>query len=163
MTQFQIGDKAVYPSKGVGEIVGIDEKSVSGKTHRFYCLRILDTDIRILVPIDNAEQVGLRNVVTPDDIEGVYDVLRHVETCNDRQTWNRRYRGFMEKVKTGSLFEIAEVFRDLHRLKRTKTLAFGERRMLDTVQSLMVKELAVAKGLSEAKIEDELMRTMLSM
>lgn len=163
MTQLQIGDKAVYPSKGVGEIVGIDEKSVSGKTHRFYCLRILDTDIRILVPIDNAEQVGLRNVVTPDDIEGVYDVLRHVETCNDRQTWNRRYRGFMDKVKTGSLFEIAEVFRDLHRLKRTKTLAFGERRMLDTVRSLIVKELSVAKGLSEAKIEDELMRTMVRM
>lgn len=136
---------------------------MSGKTHKFYCLRILDTDLRVLVPIDNAEQVGLRNIVSQDDIEGIYDVLRHVETCNDRQTWNRRYRGFMEKIKTGSLFEIAEVFRDLHRLKRTKPLAFGERRMLDTVRSLIVKELSVAKGLSETKIEDELMRTMLRM
>ena len=161
MIQFQVGDKAVYPAQGVGEIIGIDEKSVSGKTHRFYCLRILDTDIRILVPIDNAEQVGLRNVVTPDDIEGVYDVLRHAETCNDRQTWNRRYRGFMEKIKTGSLFEVAEVFRDLHRLKRTKTLAFGERRMLETARGLIVQELSVAKGLSAAKIEGEL-STLLS-
>jgi CarD family transcriptional regulator len=161
--QFQVGDKAVYPAQGVGEIIGIDEKSVSGKTNQFYCLRILDTDVRILVPLNNAEQVGLRPVIGLEDIEGVYDVLRHAETCNDRQTWNRRYRGFMDKVKTGNLFEIAEVFRDLHRLKRTKTLAFGERRMLDTVRSLIVKELSVAKGLSETKIEDELMRTMLSM
>jgi CarD family transcriptional regulator len=161
MIQFQVGDKAVYPAQGVGEIIGIDEKSVSGKTHRFYCLRILDTDIRILVPIDNAEQVGLRNVVTPDDIEGVYDVLRHEETCLDKQTWNRRYRGFMEKIKTGSLFEVAEVFRDLHRLKRTKILAFGERRMLETARGLIVQELSVAKGLSAAKIEGEL-STLLS-
>jgi len=161
MIQFQVGDKAVYPAQGVGEIVGIDEKSVSGKTHRFYCLRILDTDIRILVPIDNAEQVGLRNVVTPDDVEGVYDVLRHTETCLDKQTWNRRYRGFMEKIKTGSLFEVAEVFRDLYRLKNTKTLSFGERRMLDTARSLIVKELSIAKGTSAAKIEGEL-STLLS-
>ena len=161
MIQFQVGDKAVYPAQGVGEIVGIDEKSVSGKTHRFYCLRILDTDIRILVPIDNAEQVGLRNVVTPDDVEGVYDVLRHTETCLDKQTWNRRYRGFMEKIKTGSLFEVAEVFRDLYRLKNTKTLSFGERRMLETARNLIVQELSVAKGLSAAKIEGEL-STLLS-
>ncbi len=161
MIQFQVGDKAVYPAQGVGEIVGIDEKSVSGKTHRFYCLRILDTDIRILVPIDNAEQVGLRNVVTPDDVEGVYDVLRHTETCLDKQTWNRRYRGFMEKIKTGSLFEVAEVFRDLYRLKNTKTLSFGERRMLETARGLIVQELSVAKGTSEAKIESEL-STLLS-
>ena len=161
MIQFQVGDKAVYPAQGVGEIIGIDEKSVSGKTHRFYCLRILDTDIRILVPIDNAEQVGLRNVVTPDDVEGVYDVLRHTETCLDKQTWNRRYRGFMEKIKTGSLFEVAEVFRDLYRLKNTKTLSFGERRMLETARNLIVQELSVAKGLSAAKIEGEL-STLLS-
>ena len=161
MIQFQVGDKAVYPAQGVGEIIGIDEKSVSGKTHRFYCLRIIDTDIRILVPIDNAEQVGLRNVVTPDDIEGVYDVLRHAETCLDKQTWNRRYRGFMEKIKTGSLFDVAEVFRDLYRLKRIKTLAFGERRMLETARNLIVQELSVAKGISTAKIEGEL-STLLS-
>ena len=161
MIQFQIGDKAVYPSKGVGEIVGIDEKSVSGKTHQFYCLRILDSDIRILVPVQKAEQVGLRNVIALDAIEEVYEVLRHAETCLDKQTWNRRYRGFMEKIKTGSLFEVAEVFRDLHRLKRTKILAFGERRMLETARGLIVQELSVAKGTSEAKIESEL-STLLS-
>ncbi|MFO0573709.1 MAG: CarD family transcriptional regulator [Polyangia bacterium] len=156
MLQFQIGDKAVYPAQGVAEIVGIEEKEISGKIQRFYCLRILDTDMRILVPVDKADQVGLREVVHQDQIQEVYDILREKEVHIDKQTWNRRYRGFMEKIKTGSLFEVAEVFRDLYRLKNTKTLSFGERRMLDTARSLIVKELSVAKGTSEAKVEREL-------
>ena len=156
MLQFQVGDKAVYPAQGVAEIVGIEQKEISGKIQRFYCLRILDTDMRILVPIDKAEQVGLREVVQKDQIQEVYDILREKEVHIDKQTWNRRYRGFMEKIKTGSLFEVAEVFRDLYRLKNTKTLSFGERRMLDTAKSLIVKELSVAKGTTEAKVEREL-------
>lgn len=156
MLQFQIGDKAVYPAQGVAEIVGIEEKEISGKIQRFYCLRILDTDMRILVPVDKADQVGLREVVHQDQIQEVYDILREKEVHIDKQTWNRRYRGFMEKIKTGSLFEVAEVFRDLYRLKNTKTLSFGERRMLDTARSLIVKELSVAKGTTEAKVEREL-------
>ncbi len=107
MLQFQVGDKAVYPAQGVAEIVGIEEKEISGKIQRFYCLRILDTDMRILVPVDKAEQVGLREVVQQDQIQEVYDILREKEVHIDKQTWNRRYRGFMEKIKTGSLFEVA--------------------------------------------------------
>jgi CarD family transcriptional regulator len=156
MLQFQVGDKAVYPAQGVAEIVGIEQKEISGKIQRFYCLRILDTDMRILVPVDKAEQVGLREVVQQDQIQEVYDILREKEVHIDKQTWNRRYRGFMEKIKTGSLFEVAEVFRDLYRLKNTKTLSFGERRMLDTAKSLIVKELSVAKGTTEVKVEREL-------
>ena len=156
MLQFQVGDKAVYPAQGVAEIVGIEQKEISGKIQRFYCLRILDTDMRILVPVDKAEQVGLREVVQQDQIQEVYDILREKEVHIDKQTWNRRYRGFMEKIKTGSLFEVAEVFRDLYRLKNTKTLSFGERRMLDTAKSLIVKELSVAKNTTEIKVEHEL-------
>jgi CarD family transcriptional regulator len=148
MLRFQVGDKAVYPAQGVAEIVGIEQKEISGKIQRFYCLRILDTDMRILVPVDKADQVGLREVVQEDQIQEVYDILREKEVHIDKQTWNRRYRGFMEKIKTGSLFEVAEVFRDLYRLKNTKTLSFGERRMLDTARTLIVKELSVAKGTS---------------
>ena len=156
MLQFQVGDKAVYPAQGVAEIVGIDQKEISGKIQRFYCLRILDTDMRILVPIDKAEQVGLREVVQKDQIQEVYDILREKEVHIDKQTWNRRYRGFMEKIKTGSLFEVAEVFRDLYRLKNTKTLSFGERRMLDTAKSLIVKVFLNAKATTETKVESEL-------
>jgi CarD family transcriptional regulator len=156
MMEFQVGDKAVYPAQGVAEIVGIEQKEISGKIHRFYVLRVLDSDMRILVPIDKAQQVGLREVATADEIDEVMDILRERDVHVDKQTWNRRYRGFMEKIKTGSLFEVAEVFRDLYRLKEQKTLSFGERRMLDTAKSLIVKELAIARNTPENKIEREL-------
>jgi CarD family transcriptional regulator len=158
MLEFEVGDKAVYPAQGVAEVVGIDQKEISGKIQKFYVLRVLDSDMRILVPVDKAEQVGLREVVQEDQIREVYDILKEKELHIDKQTWNRRYRGFMEKIKTGSLFEVAEVFRDLYRLKTTKTLSFGERRMLDTAKSLIVKELSVAKNTTEVKVEKELER-----
>jgi len=158
MLEFQVGDKAVYPAQGVAEIVGIAAKEISGKIMKFYELRVLDSDMRILVPVDKAQQVGLRGVVQEDQIKEVYDILKDKEIHIDKQTWNRRYRGFMEKIKTGSLFEVAEVFRDLYRLKATKTLSFGERRMLDTAKNLIVKELSVAKNTTEVKVEKELER-----
>ena len=137
-------------------LVGIDAKEISGKIQKFYVLKVLDSDMRILVPVEKAEQVGLREVVQEDQIREVYDILKEKELHIDKQTWNRRYRGFMEKIKTGSLFEVAEVFRDLYRLKETKTLSFGERRMLDTAKNLIVKELSVAKNITEVKVEKEL-------
>ena len=156
MLQFQVGDKAVYPAQGVAEIVGIDEKEISGKIHRFYCLRILDSDMRILVPVDKAEQVGLREVVQEDQIREVYDILKEKEVHIDKQTWNRRYRGFMDKIKTGSIYDVAEVLRDLYRLKTDKQLSFGERRMLDTARSLIVKEIAIARGQTEDQVRTEI-------
>src|SRR5215813_4156810 len=156
MMEFQVGDKAVYPAQGVAEIVGIDEKEISGKIQRFYVLRILDSDMRILVPVDKAQQVGLREVATADEITEVMDILREKGVHVDKQTWNRRYRGFMEKIKTGSLFEVAEVFRDLYRLKDQKTLSFGERRMLDTAKSLIVRELSISRNWTEQRVEKEL-------
>jgi len=153
---FKVGDNAVYPSQGVAEVVGIEQKVISDKPQRFYVLRILDSDMRILVPIDRAAQVGLRNVIGSNEIDDLMEILRDKEVRVDKQTWNRRYRGFMEKIKTGSLFEVAEVYRDLYRLKTTKTLSFGERRMLDTAKSLIVKELSIARRTPEAKVEREL-------
>ena len=112
--------------------------------------------MRILIPVDKAEQVGLREVIQENQRRDVYDILKERDVPTDKQTWNRRYRGFMEKIKTGSLFEVAEVFRDLSRLKFTKTLSFGERRMLDTARGLIVKEISIARNTSEAVVEREL-------
>ena len=158
MLEFRVGDKAVYPAQGVAEVLGVDSKEISGRPQSFYVLRILDTDMRILVPVEKAQQVGLRAVIRENEVRDVYNILREKEIHVDKQTWNRRYRGFMEKIKTGSLFEVAEVFRDLYRLKAQKPLSFGERRMLDTARHLMIKELSIARGASEAKIERELER-----
>ena len=155
-TEFTIGDKAVYPSQGVAEVVGIEKKEVYGQVQRFYVLQALDTGLRILVPTDKADQVGLRRVAGHEEIDEVIEILRDKEIHIDRQTWNRRYRGFMEKIKSGSLFEVAEVFRDLYRLKGMKPLSFGERRMLDTANGLIVQELSVARAADSQKVEQEL-------
>jgi CarD family transcriptional regulator len=149
---------AVYPAQGVAEVVGIEEKEISGHPMRFYVLRIVDTDMRIMVPVTKAREVGLRPIIGDEEIKEVYGILKEKEIHIDKQTWNRRYRGFMEKIKTGSLFEVAEVYRDLYRLKSTKTLSFGERRMLDTAKNLIIKELSVAKKVAETKMEREIER-----
>lgn len=155
---FKVGQMAVYPAQGVVEVVGVEQKEISGSPQKFYVLRIVDTDMRIMVPVSKAHEVGLRDVIGSDEIVEVFDILKEKEVHIDKQTWNRRYRGFMEKIKTGSLFEVAEVYRDLYRLKATKTLSFGERRMLDTAKNLIVKELSVARNTSPAKTERELER-----
>ena len=156
MVEFAIGDKAVYPAQGVAEVVGIENKEINGTICSFYVLRVLDSEMQILVPKEKADQVGLRPLATKDEIEEVFDILREQDIHIDKQTWNRRYRGFMEKIKTGSLFEVAEVFRDLYRLKSSKALSFGERRMLDTAKGLIVKELCVARNWTEQRVEKEL-------
>ncbi len=153
---FRIGDKAVYPAHGVAEVTGIESKEISGTKHTFYILRILDNGMRIMVPTKNVAAVGLRAVVNKSEVKEVYDILKSREVSVEGQTWNRRYREYMEKIKTGSVFEIAEVLRDLSLLKHDKDLSFGERKMLDTARSLLVKELAVAKGHKEEKIVREL-------
>jgi CarD family transcriptional regulator len=155
-TDFVIGDKAVYPSQGVAEVVGIEQKEISGKIQRFYVLRVLESDNRIMVPTDKSGQVGLRRIAGEEEIDEVRQILREKEVHVDRQTWNRRYRGFMEKIRSGSLFEVAEVFRDLYRLKGMKPLSFGERRMLDTARGLIVQELSVAQAEDENKVEQDL-------
>ena len=162
MLQFRVGDKAVYPTQGVAEIVGIEEKEISGNTVRFYSLRLIDSGLRILVPVDKAENVGLRAVVDEGQIREVFEILAEKDIPLDKQTWNRRYRGFMDKLKTGSLYEVAEVYRDLSRLKATKPLSFGERKMLDSARNLLVKELSIARHTTEVELESEIQQILAS-
>ena len=158
MIQFQIGDKAVYPAQGVAEVVGIDEKEISGKVLRFYSLRVLQSDMRILVPIDKAEDVGLRQVLPVEQLAEVYDILRQPGALRDKQTWNRRYRGFIEKLKTGDIHELAEVVHDLG--KGQRLLSFSEKRMLSTASNLLVTEVAISKGTSEESVKEELQQLL---
>ena len=147
--QFKVGDKAVYPAKGVAEVVSIEEKDIAGNRLQFYVLRLLDTEHKIMVPVANAKNIGLRAPISEDELNDIYEIL------ND-QTWNRRYRGFMDKIKTGSVYDVAEVLRDLYRLKAEKSLSFGERQMLEKARSLIVKEIAVARRRSEEKVVAEI-------
>lgn len=149
---FKIGDKAVYPAHGVGVIEDIKCKVISGNKRTFYVMRILDKDMTIMIPTENAQSVGLRGIIDKKEIPKVFKVLAEKNVEVDCQTWNRRYREYMEKIKSGSVFEVAEVLRDLVHLKSDKDLSFGERQMLDLAQNLLVKELSIAKNVAEDKM-----------
>jgi CarD family transcriptional regulator len=155
-----IGQKAVYPSRGIAEVVEIEKKEIGGKVQEFYVLRLATSDLKILVHVDKADQVGLRPIAGQADADKVLQILREKVMHLERYTWNRRYRAFMDKIKSGSLFEVAEVFRDLHSLKKTKSLSFGERRMLDTARGLVVQELSAARAADRAAVEADLERAL---
>ena len=149
---FKIGDKAVYPSHGVGIIEDIKCRVISGAKRTFYVLRIVDKEMTIMIPTDNAQSVGLREIIDKKEVPKVFRILAERNVGIDCQTWNRRYREYMEKIKSGSVFEVAEVLRDLVLLKCDKDLSFGERQMLDLAQNLLVKELSIAKNMAEEKM-----------
>lgn len=154
--QFKVGDKAVYPAKGVAEVISIEEKDIAGNRMQFYVLRLLDTEHKIMVPVANASNIGLRPPISEREITDIFEILKEQTIAFDNQTWNRRYRGFMDKIKTGSVYDVAEVLRDLYRLKAEKSLSFGERQMLEKARSLIVKEIAVARRRSEEKVVAEI-------
>lgn len=156
MLSFKVGDKAVYPAHGVGEVLGIEAREIAGEKRKFYILKILDTGMKVMVPIENAASVGLRCVITRKEAEEVMGVLKGAGVAVESQPWNRRYREYMEMLKSGSPFEVAKVLRDLSRLKFDKDLSFGERRLLETARSLLVKELALARKVSERVVEKEI-------
>jgi CarD family transcriptional regulator len=111
-----------------------------------------------MIPIQNVNSVGLREIIRQNEVPKLYSILKKRNMVIDNQTWNRRYREYMEKIKTGSVFEVAEVYRDLLMLKVEKDLSFGERKMLDTARSLLVKEISLAKKVEETQIESDLDR-----
>jgi CarD family transcriptional regulator len=149
---FIIGDKAVYPSHGVGVIEAIESKKILGREQIFYILRIVDNGMTIMIPTGNVDVVGLREVIPPLEIPKVFRILKERRVSPDSQTWNRRYREYMEKINGGCIFSIAEVLRDLQILKLEKNLSFGERKILDTAKNLLVRELAVARNCKESEI-----------
>src|ERR1700741_3254919 len=154
--EFKVGEKVVFPAHGVGVIESLQTRNVSGTQKKFYMLRIVDSEMTIMIPTENVATVGLRRIIGKDMVSKVYKILREKKVEVDQQTWNRRYREYTEKIKTGSGLEIAKVLRDLFVLKGDKELSFGERKMLDTARNLLVKELAIAKSFSEEKIMEEL-------
>ena len=152
---FKVGDNAVYPGHGVGAVVAIETKEIMGAKADFYIVQILETGMKVMIPKSNVASVGLRPIISKDEAQKVIDILKVNEIKVDNQTWNRRYREYMEKIKTGSVYEIAEVLRDLFLLKVDKELSFGERKMLDTARSLLMKELTLSVPTEDLAKEEE--------
>ena len=154
---FKVGDHAVYPGHGVGRVVAVEVKEIMGSKLEFYSVQILETGLKIMVPKTSVNQVGLRPIISEEEASKVIAILKIKDVKIDTQTWNRRYREYMEKIKTGSVYEIAEVLRDLFLLKADKELSFGERKMLDNARGLLMKELTLAVK-NEALTQEEEVR-----
>lgn len=153
---FKIGDKAVYPSQGVGIIQSIESREISGSNQIFYIFKTLTNDITIMIPTSNADSVGLRRIIGRETVPKIYEILREKEIITDGQTWNRRYKEYTEKIKSGSIYEVAEVLRNLFILKESKDLSFGEKKLMDTAFNLIVKEIAVAINQPESEVSQSI-------
>jgi CarD family transcriptional regulator len=153
---FDIGDMAVYPAHGVGVIESIEHRQVGGSKQSFYVMKILDNNMVIMIPTATSNNVGLRNIISSDEVEKVFYILREKDVEIGTQTWNRRYREYMEKIKTGSVFEVAAVLRDLYLLQEDKDLSYGERKMMDTAKNLLVKEVSIANNVDELQVEKDI-------
>jgi CarD family transcriptional regulator len=154
---FKVGDLAVYPTHGVGIIERIENREISGCQEDFYVMRILETNMIIMIPSSNTKNVGLRQIINRKEVSKVFSILNKKDmSVDDNQTWNRRYRDYMDKIKSGSVYEVAEVYRDLSTIQQDKELSFGERKMLDTARSLLVREISLAKNMKEEDVERDI-------
>lgn len=151
---FNIGDRAVYPAQGVGVIEAIETREFSGQKHDFYILRICDSDMTIMVPTRNVKNVGMRSLVDKKNLPRVYDLFKETESCPSKSlaSWSRRQREYTEKIKTGDLYEVAQVLRELYVIAVDKELSYGEKKMLDLARRLVIKEIAFAEGVDEEQI-----------
>lgn len=150
---FNVGDKVVYPMHGAGIIEAIEEKEILGETRKYYVMRISNGEMKVMVPIDNAEESGLREVIDEAQIQDVLSVLQDRE-IHTSSNWNRRYRAHLEKIKTGDILEVAEVVRNLSLREREKGLSAGERKMLDSARQILISELVLAKDSEEEQMEN---------
>ncbi len=153
---FSVGDMAVYQGQGIGQITDIGHMKVGGSSIEVYTLRLVETGTTIRIPTHKAGSVGLRQIIDEQQVRNVYEILRAAAEKLEDKTWNRRYRHYREKLRTGSVCEVACVLRDLYRLKGDKELSYGERQMLDEARNLLVKELSFATRRDETEIVQEL-------
>ncbi|MFA5537466.1 MAG: CarD family transcriptional regulator [Bacillota bacterium] len=149
---FKIGDRVVYPMHGAGIIEAIEKKEILGEMREYYVMRIPNGEMRVMIPLDNVEESGLRDVIDEEKFKEVLTVLQHGDT-EMSSNWNRRYRANMEKIKTGDILEVAEVVRNLYARDKEKGLSTGEKKMLDNARQILISELMLAKGMEEQKIE----------
>ena len=152
---YKIGDSVVYPMHGAGIIEDIEVKEVLGKEQSYYVVRMPIGDMKVMVPMNNAAGVGMRDVIDKSEAEKVLTSFRTVET-DVIQNWNKRFRENMVKIKSGDIFEVAAVVKSLMLRDREKGLSTGERKMLSNAKQILISEIVVATGNDHESIENRL-------
>lgn len=152
---FNLGDKVVYPMHGAGIIETVEQKEILGEVKKYYVLKMPIGEIKLMIPVDNVNNIGLRNVIDKSAVEEVYEILKQSAVIND-SNWNKRYRDNMVKMKTGDIFEVAQVVRDLTYRDREKGLSTGEKKMLVSAKQMLVSELALSTNMDGNGIQEYL-------
>lgn len=149
---FNVGDKIVYPMHGAGVIEAIEEKEILGSRQRYYVLKMPLNGMRVLIPISNVESIGIREVISKNEVQKVIQLLSVY--CPDvKLNWNKRYRENMQKIKSGSVYEVAKVVKELMAREKQKGLSTGEKKMLNSARQILISELILAMECDENTIE----------
>ena len=151
---FNIGDKIVYPMHGAGTIDSIEEKNILGEKHNYYIIK-MPGEVKVMVPTDKAEEVGVRNIINKEEASKVMSILGENET-EMSANWNKRYRDNMDKMKSGDIYEVADVVRNLSFKQKEKGLSTGEKKMLNNAKQILVSELVLAEHATQDVIEEEI-------
>ena len=149
---FKVGDKIVYPMHGAGTIESIEEREILGEKQKYYIMKMPVGDIKVMVPTKNAEMIGVRDVIPNETAKGVLDVLAS-DTTDMSSNWNKRYRDNMEKMKSGDIYEVADVVRNLSFKQKEKGLATGEKKMLSSAKQILISELVLAEATDKENVE----------
>jgi len=152
---YNVGDKIVYPMHGAGVIESIEDKEILGKWCSYYVMKIPIGDLKVMIPTNNVDDIGIRDVISMSEADRVFKVLgngQHEFSTN----WNKRYRENMVKIKSGDIFEVADVVRSLMQRERDRGLSTGERKMLNSAKQILISELVLAKGLKQNEVEDKI-------
>lgn len=150
---FDIGDKIVYPMHGAGTIVSIEEKEILGEKRRYYTMKMPIGDMKVMIPVDCVEEIGVRGIISNSDMEEVLEILSG-EKSQMSQNWNKRYRNNMDKIKSGDICEVAGVVRNLSLMDREKGLSTGERKMLNNAKQILLSEIALVKDMNKEEAEN---------
>jgi CarD family transcriptional regulator len=151
---FQVGDKVIYPNHGLGIVERVEEKTILGTTCGFFHLRIVSNDTTVLVPVANVDGVGLRKAITDEEVERLFELLSDGRIDN-HQNWKGRFKDNSDKMRTGSIYDMADVLKSLTFLSKSKSLSFREKRMLDRAKALIISEVSEVMREKALEIEQQ--------
>jgi CarD family transcriptional regulator len=152
---YEIGDKVVYPNHGAGTIAGIETKTILDEKKEYYIMKLPIGEMKVMIPVDKIDKIGIRDVISEAKADEVFELLDG-EKSKMSQNWNRRFRANQEKLKTGDIFEVAEVVRNLSIRDREKGLSTGEKKMLSNARQILISELVLAKDMDEESISEKM-------
>jgi len=156
---FKVGDKVIYPNHGLGVVEKVEEKTILGTTCGFFHLRILSNETTVLVPVANVDNVGLRRAITDEEVERLFQLLGDGKIDN-HQNWKGRFKDNSDKMRTGSIYDMADVLKSLTFLAKSKSLSFREKRMLDRAKALIISEISEVVRTTAADIEDKVNKAL---